>query len=544
MTIPPIQPNRPRSAGAAQAILAIARLMAAGGGGADLQRVRDSLVEESRGIVGVRYAALLAPEEGGEKVVAVAGDAHGECHTSECPGLERLLFQGLQFVHVQDAIEASSLGRTLIVNAAPSSALLLRVSLLSEDHILVLADPHPEAFSESAIDAVMALVAAGTDAIARGRAADADARRAATQSALTRAAKTLNASLDLETVLSRICQEAARILDGDHASVYRGSHDGLVMEASYGLAPELAGFKLRPGQGLAGKVFHSGVPMLSNEFRRISGLPPDSPFARVHSCMAVPMRWGGNLRGVIAVGYARPFQAGPEQLTALETFAELAAVACTNASAHAGLALAARTDGLTGCLNHAALHESLQREIGRTERSGDHPMSLIMFDLDDFKSVNEVHGHLVGDEVLRRAGSALREVTRPYDFAARYGGDEFAILCVETSEEEAQEIARRAVERVSLAIRELCPDDAGQATGGVAEWSQGLAPTELVARADRALLFGKHEGGRGSVIAASDVPAWFRPGRFASSPESGRAHGKSLEALDRAPSPDAAHLTL
>ncbi|HEX8104165.1 MAG TPA: diguanylate cyclase, partial [Solirubrobacteraceae bacterium] len=358
------------------------------------------------------------------------------------------------------------------------------------------------------------LAAAGGQALARAFEAEAGARRAAAQEALTRAAKDLHQSLDLPTVLNRLCEEATRILDGDYTAVYRGSRGGVVIETAFGLPPEMVGFRLEPGEGLSGKVLTSERSMLTNDYTRIADLPADSPFADVRSCLAVPMSWGGELRGVLTVGYRRPFRVTEDHLRLLETFAELAAVACTNASAHAGLALAARTDGLTGCLNHAALHESLGREIERAERAATGSLSLVMIDLDDFKSVNEQHGHLVGDEVLRRAGHALRQATRPYDVAARYGGDEFALLAVEADEAAAEEIARRAIERITAAIGDLSVGDAGRATAGVAEWQPGLSPTELVAHADRALLYGKHEDGRGQTVLFSSLPDWFRPGRF------------------------------
>src|SRR5205085_213902 len=77
----------------------------------------------------------------------------------------------------------------------------------------------------------------------------------------------------------------------------------------------------------------------------------------------------------------------------LESFAELAAVACRNASVHADLAEAARTDALTGCMNHAALHETLRREMQRSRRTG-RPLTVVLVDLDNFKQVNERQGHL------------------------------------------------------------------------------------------------------------------------------------------------------
>src|SRR5205823_3041206 len=276
---------------------------------------------------------------------------------------------------------------------------------------------------------------------------------------------------------------------------------------------DMIGRRVEVGAGLAGRAIATGRPVSTNEYLSEVRPPPEGPFRDVRSALAAPMRWDGELRGVLWVGYRTEHVVKDTDLRLLESFAELAAVACRNASVHAGLAEAARTDALTGCLNHAALHETLRRETQRSKRTG-RELSVVLVDLDHFKQVNERHGHLVGDEVLRRVGMALRQAIRPYDFVARYGGDEFAIVAIDAGEELATEIGRRALERIAEAVAELGDKAEGAAaTAGVAEWSPEIAPLELVRLADRALLYGKQEGIRGTVVLGSSVPPDFLIGR-------------------------------
>ena len=500
------------------ALVAVSRLLAATTEG-DADDIHTTIVGEACECFGAATAVLLA-QVPGRRLRVLGGDApHGlyqrDVSLDDHPLLAEMLDRRLRLVR-PPAERLLELAPLLDADAAPGPGLLLLLRSADRlDGVLVLSGlPDPAAADAEVASAFADAAAAALD---RLRAVEEHARQARQQHALTRAAKSLNESLDLDMVLARICQEAVTVMGADLAAVYRGAGDDtLELSSSHGLPPEAIGWRMPVGSGLAGKVVQQGRAMLTNDYQRIAGLPVDAPLPpELDSAMAAPMEWDGAARGVLTVGYLDSRLITQADLALLETFAELAAAAFANASAHAGLAHVARTDGLTGCLNHAALHDGLAREIERALRGEQQPLSLILIDLDDFKQINEVHGHLIGDEVLRRAGHALRHAMRPYDLAARYGGDEFALVAVDADEDAATDVAQRAIERLNTAIQDLLPEGGTPGTAGVAQWSPDVSATELIARADRALLYAKHEGYRGGAHTFTAVPDHFRPGRFA-----------------------------
>ncbi len=504
-----------RMGSARDAMLAVTRLLSPEG---DLQApdaVRESLVNEAREFFGVRRVVLLRAE-GSERLRILACSPAARVPRGTI-GVDE--FPVLRDPAENDTVAFASGDAALALDTAlgsmdPARSLLALPMQIEarRGHILVLADAEGRTFADEEVQVAQAFAAATSATLSQLRMAGERAVQLAQQAALARAAKTLNDSLDLNRVLVRISHEAASILDADNAMVYRGdAKDGMVVEATFGLPPEVIGYRMPAGIGLAGKVAQQDRSLLTNDYQALPD-PADSPvFRETRSALAVPMHWDGELRGVLSVAYRRDHVVTPDQLKLLEAFGELAAAACRNASAHAGLVLAARTDGLTGCLNHAAMHEALRREIVRCERTG-HRLSLMLMDMDDFKQVNEEHGHLVGDEVLRRVGHALRQAVRPYDLVARYGGDEFAVVTIDADEEEASEVAGRALDGVRRSLDDLsaAPGATG-ASAGVAEWSPGQTSTQLIEAADRALLFGKQEGERGEVT--TQLPDDYRPGR-------------------------------
>ena len=144
----------------------------------------------------------------------------------------------------------------------------------------------------------------------------------------------------------------------------------------------------------------------------------------------------------------------------------------------------ARTDELTGLANRRAWEEELRRELARATRLG-YTLHVVMLDLDRFKTYNDAYGHQAGDALLREVGALWRLVARVTDFVARYGGDEFAVLLPDCSNEATRTVVKR--------LRESLPDGLG-CCAGVARWDGEMSAEDLVAQADAALYQAKARG--------------------------------------------------
>jgi len=170
------------------------------------------------------------------------------------------------------------------------------------------------------------------------------------------------------------------------------------------------------------------------------------------------------------------------------------------------LAEQATVDGLTGCLNHAAFNQRLVEEIHRAVRHG-HALSLALIDLDEFKKVNDDHGHLTGDRVLTDVGSSLRALSRTADVIGRIGGDEFALLMPHTEPADAVTFAQRL--RQSLPAP---PQGHVTLSIGVAGLDHGQAsPRQLLQDADAALYEIKKAGRDGVALRPQGRLAWSTP---------------------------------
>ena len=118
------------------------------------------------------------------------------------------------------------------------------------------------------------------------------------------------------------------------------------------------------------------------------------------------------------------------------------AMVVDNSIMHQNIKDMARTDGLTGLLNHRTFMEKLSEEYKRIDREG-RPFSILLMDIDKFKNVNDTYGHPIGDVAIKAVAKVLKETIRTTDFVARYGGEEFAVGMVDTSSKGAEQMAER-----------------------------------------------------------------------------------------------------
>ena len=149
------------------------------------------------------------------------------------------------------------------------------------------------------------------------------------------------------------------------------------------------------------------------------------------------------------------------------------------------------TDPLTGLANRRAFDEVAGRELARSERSGS-PLTLVFADLDDFKAVNDKHGHVLGDDYLRRVADTLQTMLRTGDMGFRWGGDEFALLLPDTDREAAVPVC----ERIGGVVAATLDETAGvrlTLSFGMAEFHEGMKVAELVGAADDALMRSKRK---------------------------------------------------
>jgi diguanylate cyclase (GGDEF)-like protein len=326
-------------------------------------------------------------------------------------------------------------------------------------------------------------------------------------SIINRSSAIITSSLDIQRIYDNFIQELKRVIDVDWAAI-------TLIEGE-----ELYFLAISSGVGSAWQVGEriplrgTGTEWVANHKKAMVDydLSVEARFTTgkyhlqhgIRSIAYVPLIVSSTVIGSLIVASRNPMAYNQRQLKLLEQLASQIAMPIENARLYARAERLARVDELTGLLNRRSLDELLPSEIGRHSRYGG-IFSLIIMDLDSFKSFNDNYGHLVGDALLRQVGSIMKHTIREADQAFRYGGDEFAILLPHTGVDSAIKVAERIrqqiISRVEIASSPITM------SLGIASWpADGISPEEIISAADAALYRAKRAGGNRTECAAGSL---------------------------------------
>lgn len=316
---------------------------------------------------------------------------------------------------------------------------------------------------------------------------------------LTATARRLSASLQLQELVDAVARETCNAIPEAEAIalVHRraGADTGLVLDGYDRAADRFFRQSMAEGEGAAGWV------MQHQRARRIDDLASSDVAVGsggtegIRSWLGAPLMMYGGCEGVIAVQSTRPAAFRGDHQRLLESLALQIAAALQNAHLYE----LAMVDGLTGLFMRRYFDARIDEEIERSKRYGT-PFSVVMMDVDDFKKLNDEHGHLIGDRVLRSIANTVKSQLRGVDTAARYGGEEIALILPRSDMVAAYNVG----ERIRAAVSELrVTTDAEpprvlsvSVSLGIAAYPESKARDgeDLIRRADRALYRAKKTG--------------------------------------------------
>ncbi len=340
------------------------------------------------------------------------------------------------------------------------------------------------------------------------------AQWAADLQAVHETALSLNTVHDLGGLLRQTLRGLHRVTAADRARVMVLERDGSAFcmraELDQTGALQVTPDHHRPG-ALSRSILDGGEARFVSNVDGEGALRSSSMAASVQAYAGVPLLTPDRLIGLVYLTYDHPRTYSQNVKKIIQIVASHAAVAVANIQLFEEAERAAMTDALTKLPNHRHLMGRLDQEMARATRSG-HPLSLMMIDIDDFKLVNDAHGHTVGDRLLQEVAQVLQDALRTTDIVGRYGGDEFLAILPETGQSEA----KLAAERLLSAVRGLkfvVPHEESrcEASGanipvrlsvGISTYPYDSATRlELISFADTAMYSSKQTGGNTATSA-------------------------------------------
>ncbi|HWL86866.1 MAG TPA: diguanylate cyclase [Polyangiaceae bacterium] len=353
------------------------------------------------------------------------------------------------------------------------------------------------------------------------------------QGKLYRAAQALGAALSEKEVLEAGVRAAREIASFDLAAVTSFDeatrmHEVCAAKSANGEIDDLVGMRFSHNAGLVSMVVQNRFPLpYKGQYDPTHQivLTRRHPWPKLPSLLVLPLLQHEKPLGTLILGARRRNAFGESVRPTLEVLASHLAVSLSNARMVHKLETMATTDGLTGLLNKRAMLDAATQKVAAAARFG-RKLSVLIADIDFFKKVNDTYGHDVGDIVIKGLADILKRQRRATDLVARFGGEEFVVLCEETNEEGAMLLAERIRQELgktvfhapngklqvtcSIGIATLSPGAAtARGKAGKAEKTEKTEPGKthgwdaLFKAADDALYVSKRSGRNRSTAAAS-----------------------------------------
>lgn len=333
-----------------------------------------------------------------------------------------------------------------------------------------------------------------------------------------------------QDVLNEIIERVAQTFNARAGSIAVPDEDEEYLEfiAGFNREPDVlkrlnTTHQLRVNEGVAGRAYtHQeicAVPNIYDDELFQDKFYHQAEEEGIRALYSVPLMAFGDCVGVVTFYYGNVTKFDETLQKIMKLVANQIALAMLQANqienleeSNIRLKRKAETDGLTGLPNHQKIQGILRREVKRANRY-EHPLSLMMIDIDHFKKVNDTYGHPFGDQVLQILAERFLQQTRDVDAVGRYGGEEFMFVLPETAEEMADTLAerlRRTVEETDVTHGEEHIDTT-ISIGITSRNSEKESADTLIDRADTALLYAK-QSGRNKVVRYSEIPnSWDEP---------------------------------
>lgn len=477
----------------------------------DLPQCLQIIIDRTRALFQAENAALLLVA--GDRLTVAADAGYPQSHVGDSipatAGISGWCVANRASALVPDtSCDERYIGVDPRIRSEMTAPLMLRDECLGA---LNVESRRPSAFGEADLDLLETLGARAASAIHNARLHAAEREQRVLADTLRDITLALASELNTDAILDVLLDQVARVTPYDSASIllYEPQSQRLYTGRSrgydrLGLEQEMRAFSApltdfpnmdRMARTRRPEVVADIHPQAEWVVKPVSG--------RIRSWAGAPIVARGQLLGFLSLDKLEAGFYTPDMADRLEIFAAAAGLALENARLYAEQQRLAITDGLTGIANRRQFDLVLARELARSQRFS-RPLGLIMIDLDDFKQFNDAHGHLAGDELLKRVALLLSQSVRAMDSVARYGGEEFTVVLPETDTAEAGQVA----ERLRAVVAGL-PMGSGAGTVtislGVAVTHQPDQTPEALLRATDLALYEAKRAGKDRVVVHTEA---------------------------------------